>query len=68
MAAREFPLNFPVALAAKDAGLALEAAGEGAGALRVLAATHRQYERAVELGHGDDDWAAVIRAAEPPPP
>ncbi len=68
MAAREFPLNFPVALAAKDAGLALEAAGDGAETLRVLAATHRQYERAVELGHGDDDWAAVIRAAEPPPP
>ncbi len=66
MAARSFPRNFPLALAAKDAGLALEAAGEGAALLQVLAATHRQYERAVELGHGDDDWAAVIRAAEPP--
>jgi 3-hydroxyisobutyrate dehydrogenase len=64
MAAREFPRNFPLALGAKDAGLALEAAGDGAGRLGVFAATLRQFERAVELGHGDDDWAAVIRAAE----
>ena len=63
MVAREFPRNFPLALAAKDARLALEAAGDRAGALRVLAATREQYARAIELGHGEDDWAAVIHAA-----
>jgi 3-hydroxyisobutyrate dehydrogenase len=62
MVARDFPRNFPLALAAKDAGLALEAAGDRAGALRVLAATHEQYARAIEQGHGEDDWAAVIHA------
>ncbi len=66
MAAREFPRNFPLALAAKDTRLALEAAG--ATRLAVFEATLRQYERGVELGHGDDDWAAVIRAAEASPP
>lgn len=63
MVARTFPRNFPLALAAKDAGLALEAAGDRARALRVLAATHAQYARAIEQGHGEDDWAAVIYAA-----
>jgi 3-hydroxyisobutyrate dehydrogenase len=62
MAAREFPLAFPLALATKDAALALEAAGDDH-ALRVLAATHAQFARAEALGHGADDWAAVIYAA-----
>ena len=62
MAAREFPLSFPLELATKDAGLALEAAGEGA-ALRVFEATHAQFARAQELGHGRRDWAAVVCAA-----
>jgi 3-hydroxyisobutyrate dehydrogenase len=63
MAAREFPTNFPLELAAKDARLALEAAGDGAETLRVLAATHAQFASAVDQGHGADDWAAVIYAA-----
>ena len=63
MAAREFPTNFPLELAAKDARLALEAAGDGAELLRVFGATHAQYARAVDQGHGADDWAAVIYAA-----
>jgi 3-hydroxyisobutyrate dehydrogenase len=63
MVSREFPRNFPLELAAKDARLALEAAGDRAGALRVLAATQEQYARAVEQGHGGDDWAAVIYAS-----
>ena len=62
MANREFPLNFPLELATKDAGLALEAAGEAAD-LRVFAATHAQFAHAEELGHGRRDWAAVICAA-----
>jgi 3-hydroxyisobutyrate dehydrogenase len=65
MVAREFPTNFPLELAAKDAALALEAAGAGADALRVFTATHAQYARAVEQGHGASDWAAVVYAALP---
>jgi 3-hydroxyisobutyrate dehydrogenase len=61
MANREFPLNFPLEHAAKDAGLALEAAGDPTD-LRVFAATHAQFARAEELGHGRRDWAAVIFA------
>jgi 3-hydroxyisobutyrate dehydrogenase len=63
MAEREFPLNFPLEHATKDAALALEAAGEAAG-LRVFEATHAQFARAQELGHGRRDWAAVILACE----
>jgi 3-hydroxyisobutyrate dehydrogenase len=63
MVAREFPTNFPLELAAKDAALALEAAGADADVLRVFTATHAQYARAVEQGHGERDWAAVIYAA-----
>jgi 3-hydroxyisobutyrate dehydrogenase len=61
MAKREFPLNFPLEHATKDAGLALEAAGDPAD-LQVFAATHAQFARAEELGHGRRDWAAVIFA------
>ena len=61
MAAREFPLSFPLELATKDARLALEAAAGGA-ELRVFEATHAQYARAEELGHGRSDWAAVVCA------
>ena len=61
MADRAFPLNFPLELATKDAALALEAAGDAAD-LRVFAATHAQFARAKEQGHGRRDWAAVILA------
>jgi 3-hydroxyisobutyrate dehydrogenase len=61
MAEREFPLNFPLELATKDAALALEAAGDAAD-LRVFRATHEQFARAEERGHGRRDWAAVILA------
>ena len=61
MAERAFPLNFPLELATKDAALALEAGGDAAD-LQVFAATHAQFARAMELGHGRRDWAAVILA------
>lgn len=62
MAARDFPVTFPLELATKDARLALEAAG-GSAELRVFEATHAQFARAEQLGHGRSDWAAVVRAA-----
>jgi 3-hydroxyisobutyrate dehydrogenase len=61
----EFPPAFPLALATKDAGLALEAA-EGAGLrLAALAAVRDQMQRAVDAGHGDQDMAATIHASRP---
>jgi 3-hydroxyisobutyrate dehydrogenase len=62
MTAREFPVTFPLQLATKDAHLALEAAA-GRAELRIFEATHAQFARAEELGHGRSDWAAVVCAA-----
>ena len=53
---------FPLSLAAKDARLVTEAA-EGAGLpLPVAAAIRAQLERADDLGHGEDDMAAIFAA------
>ena len=61
----EFPPAFPLALAAKDAGLALEAAEEAGLRLGALAAVAEQMRRATEEGHGDKDMAATIHASRP---
>jgi 3-hydroxyisobutyrate dehydrogenase len=61
MAREQFAPGFPVALARKDAQLVLDAA-DGAD-LRVLRAAAEQLDRTIELGHGDDDVAAVLYAA-----
>ncbi|WP_206788765.1 NAD(P)-dependent oxidoreductase [Amycolatopsis sp. MtRt-6] len=61
MLAGEFPPAFPAGLAAKDARLVVEAAGDEvdvAGARAVLA----HLEAAVAAGHGDEDMAALYRA------
>jgi len=44
----------------------VQEAGERTGAhLALVAAVRRQLDRALELGHGDEDWAAVYFAAAP---
>lgn len=61
MLAGEFPPAFPANLAAKDARLVVEAAGDAvdvAGARAVLA----HLEAAVAAGHGEEDMAALYRA------
>src|SRR4051794_26002293 len=59
---RKLDASFKPALAAKDARLVLEAA-EGAGVEVALArAVRERMERAVELGHGDEDMAATYFA------
>jgi len=58
MLAGDYPASFPASLAAKDARLVVEAAGDQidvAGAAAALA----HLEAAVEAGHGEDDMAAV---------
>ena len=61
MLRREFPTAFPLALARKDAALILEAA-EGKLELPLARATLARFERAIELGHGDEDMAATYYA------
>ncbi len=57
------PLSFRAAGAAKDAGL-VSSAGRAAGANpRIAEAVREQFLRTLELGHGDEDMAAVYQAA-----
>lgn len=59
----ELPASFKATGAAKDAGL-VAAAGRAAGANpRIAEAVREQFRRTIELGHGDDDMAAVYYAA-----
>jgi 3-hydroxyisobutyrate dehydrogenase len=58
MIAREFPPSFPLALAAKDAGLIAEAAPN----LPLAKLVRDQMLKVVDAGHGDDDMSATIRA------
>ena len=62
---RDFSPSFRLGLAAKDAGLVLEAA-EGAGLdLAIARAARERLTRAMELGHGDEDMAATYFATAP---
>jgi len=68
MIERSFDPSFPLGLAAKDARLVLEAV-DGEGAEPVLPrAIERRLSEADELGHGDEDMAAVYWAADNEPP
>jgi 3-hydroxyisobutyrate dehydrogenase len=58
---QDFPASFPLVLARKDAALILEAAGELE--LPLVRATLQQFDRALELGHGDEDMSAVYYAS-----
>jgi 3-hydroxyisobutyrate dehydrogenase len=60
MVAGEFPASFALSLARKDAELVLEAAADLE--LPFARAVAEQLRRAEELGHGDEDVAAVARA------
>jgi 3-hydroxyisobutyrate dehydrogenase len=63
--AGEFPPSFKTETAVKDTELVVEAA-RAAGLSPLLAeAVRDQMRRAVELGHGDEDMAAVYYAARP---
>jgi 3-hydroxyisobutyrate dehydrogenase len=62
MLAGEFPASFPLRLAHKDARLALGQAAADELPMPLLAAVAEQLGRAIQLGHGDDDVAAVYFA------
>jgi 3-hydroxyisobutyrate dehydrogenase len=63
MIERSFDPSFPLGLAAKDARLVLEAVGDGDGEPALPRAIERRLSEAEELGHGDEDMAAVYWAA-----
>jgi 3-hydroxyisobutyrate dehydrogenase len=57
-----FDPSFPLRLAVKDADLVLEASREAGIDLPLIEVVRRQFERAVELGHADEDMAATYFA------
>jgi 3-hydroxyisobutyrate dehydrogenase len=63
MIERSYEPSFTLALAAKDARLALDAAARAGLELPALRAIRDQLERGVEQGHGDSDMAAAAEAA-----
>jgi 3-hydroxyisobutyrate dehydrogenase len=63
MIERSFPPSFPLALAAKDAGLMLDAARSVGLDLPLPALIREQMGKAIELGHGDDDMSATFLAS-----
>jgi 3-hydroxyisobutyrate dehydrogenase len=65
MLARKFPEQFKLALALKDAQLVHEAAQEAGLDLALTDAVIASFERAVELGHGEEDVAAAYLASTP---
>jgi 3-hydroxyisobutyrate dehydrogenase len=64
MIERDFDPSFKAALAEKDARLVLEAAERSDLELPLVEAVREAFVRAVELGHGDEDMAAVVEALQ----
>jgi 3-hydroxyisobutyrate dehydrogenase len=62
---RSLDPSFKLSLAAKDARLVLEAASGAGVDLALARAVRERMERAVELGHGDEDMAATYFATAP---
>lgn len=60
---RQLEPSFRLDLARKDIALVMDAAAEAGVELGLPAAIRNRFDRAVELGHGDDDMAAAYFAA-----
>ena len=67
MIERAFDPSFPLALAAKDAGLVVEAAAAAGLDLPLPALIRDRMGKAVELGHGEADLSATFLASCPKP-
>jgi 3-hydroxyisobutyrate dehydrogenase len=61
----DFPPSFPLALAAKDAGLVREAAERSGLDLALARALADRFASAAQAGFGEEDMAAVYRLAAP---
>jgi 3-hydroxyisobutyrate dehydrogenase len=65
MIEHQFSPSFKLRLARKDVGLVLEAAARHDLELPIAEAVARQFDRAIELGHGEEDLAATYYASAP---
>lgn len=61
----EFPTSFSLVLAAKDAGLAVEAAERHGADLPAVRAIAGRMAEAAQAGYGDEDMAATYRLSSP---
>jgi len=68
MLERRLAPSFKLKHAEKDASLVLEAAQRAGVDVRVARAVREAFERGIDLGHGDEDMAAVYFAAKPGQP
>jgi 3-hydroxyisobutyrate dehydrogenase len=66
MIERRFPPSFRLRLARKDIGLVLEAAEAHGLDLPLPRATAETFDRAIAMGHGDEDMAATYLGLDPP--
>jgi len=65
MLEEEFPASFALALAAKDAGLVVEAADRHGADLPLARAVAMRMAQGTDAGHGDEDMAATYRLSRP---
>ncbi len=65
MIEEDFPTSFSARLARKDAGLVLDAAEAYDLRMPVAEAVAARFDEAIQAGHGEEDMAAVYRAASP---
>jgi 3-hydroxyisobutyrate dehydrogenase len=65
---RDFSVAFALKHAAKDVRLALAAAGSAGIDLGLAPVTFERFQRAIELGHGEEDTAAAWFASRPDRP
>ncbi len=65
MIEEDFPTSFSAKLARKDARLVLDAAEERSLRMTLASAVAARFDEAIEAGHGEEDMAAVYRAAKP---
>ena len=65
MIEEDFPTSFSANLARKDAGLVLDAAEAHDQRMRITESVAARFDEAIRAGHGEEDLAAVYRAARP---
>ena len=61
----DFPTSFSANLARKDAALVLDSARDHYLHLRIAEAVTARFDEAIQAGHGEEDMAAVYKAARP---
>ena len=64
MIEEDFPTSFSAKLARKDAGLVLDTAEAHDLAMPIARAVAERFDEAIQAGHGQEDMAAIYRAAK----